>query len=103
LLGTKAESIRRELFEKIYADDKYVKDRINDTENIIRSMRLYIYAKNIENPFAKERLCSWLHNDNKASIKLFSIYSGVKMPKTYKERKAVINGLKQSDINLMEL
>lgn len=69
----------------------------------IRFMRLYVMAQNIENPFAKSELCGLLHNDNKASIRLFSTFSGVKMPSSHKERCDIINGLKQSDIRRDEV
>lgn len=68
------------------------------TSTDIRFMKLYVMAQNIENPLAKAELRSLLHNDNKASIRLFSTFSGVKMPSSHKERCDIINGLKQSDI-----
>lgn len=63
-----------------------------------RFMMLYAMAQNIENPFVKSELCSLLHNDNKASIQLFGLFSGVNMPKTHKERIDLVNRLKQADI-----
>lgn len=45
-----------------------------------------ILAKDIENPLSRQELINRLHNDNKASIKIFEQFTGIKLPKNYKER-----------------
>lgn len=45
-----------------------------------------ILAKDIENPLSRKALIERLHNDNKASIKIFEQFTGIKLPKNYKER-----------------
>ena len=48
--------------------------------------RLLTLIDNINNDMCKNKLISWLHNGNKASIKVFECITGLKLPKTYKER-----------------
>lgn len=45
-----------------------------------------ILAKDIKNPLSRKALISRLHNDNKASIKIFEQFTGIKLPKTNKEK-----------------
>lgn len=52
---------------------------------------------NFDNPYCKEEIVSRLHNDNKASIKIFECITGCMLPKSYKERKAYIEGLTSAD------
>lgn len=51
-----------------------------------RHLTVLIEARDIENPIARGMLKERLHNDNKASIKIFELYTGLVLPKTYKER-----------------
>lgn len=52
---------------------------------------------NYNNPMCKAEIISRLHNDNKASIKIFECLTGLKLPKGYKERIAYLEGLTVSD------
>lgn len=45
-----------------------------------------ILSKDIKNPLSRQELIHRLHNDNKASIKIFEQFTGIKLPKNYKER-----------------
>lgn len=58
---------------------------------------LAVCINNYNNPFCKEEVISRLHNDNKASIKIFECLTGLKLPKGYKERIAYLEGLTASD------
>lgn len=52
---------------------------------------------NYNNPMCKAEIISRLHNDNKASIKIFECLTGLKLPKGYKERIAYLEGLTVAD------
>lgn len=54
---------------------------------------LAVCINNYNNPLCKEEVISRLHNDNKASIKIFECLTGLKLPKGYKERIAYLEGL----------
>lgn len=56
---------------------------------------------NFDNFYCKEEIISRLHNDNKASIKIFECITGLKLPKSYKERKNYIERLTSADFNGM--
>ena len=110
LANTKIYDVAAEVFKKEYGEEDFYKYQLNGffhkgkrefVEGVCRNMILYICAREIDNPLAKDRLIRWLYNDNKASIKMFEAYSGVKMPKTYKKRVALIERLTSKDINLM--
>ena len=58
---------------------------------------LAVCINNYNNPLCKEEVISRLHNDNKASIKIFECLTGLKLPKGYKERIAYLEGLTASD------
>lgn len=58
---------------------------------------LAVCINNYNNPLCKEEVISRLHNDNKASIKIFECLTGLKLPKGYKERVAYLEGLTASD------
>ena len=58
---------------------------------------LAVCINNYNNPLCKEEVISRLHNDNKASIKIFECLTGLKLPKGYKERVAYLEGLTVSD------
>lgn len=50
------------------------------------TIKLLTLIDNIDNDLCKENLISWLHNGNKASIKVFECITGLKLPSTHKER-----------------
>ncbi len=56
---------------------------------------------NFDLPYCKSEILDRLHNDNKASIKIFEIITGIKLPKSYKERKEYLNILTTADFNGM--
>lgn len=58
---------------------------------------LAVCINNYNNPLCKEEVISRLHNDNKASIKIFECLTGLKLPKGYKERIAYLESLTVSD------
>lgn len=58
---------------------------------------LAVCINNYNNPLCKEEVISRLHNDNKASIKIFECLTGLKLPKGYKERKAYLESISVSD------
>lgn len=58
---------------------------------------LAVCINNYNNPLCKEEVIARLHNDNKASIKIFECLTGLKLPKGYKERKAYLENIFVSD------
>lgn len=58
---------------------------------------LAVCINNYNNPLCKEEVISRLHNDNKASIKIFECLTGLKLPKGYRERKAYLESISASD------
>ncbi len=58
---------------------------------------LAVCINNYNNPLCKEEVISRLHNDNKASIKIFECLTGLKLPKGYKERKAYLESISVLD------
>lgn len=58
---------------------------------------LAVCINNYNNPLCKEEVIARLHNDNKASIKIFECLTGLKLPKGYKERKAYLENISVSD------
>lgn len=58
---------------------------------------LAVCINNYNNPLCKEEVISRLHNDNKASIKIFECLTGLKLPKGHKERKAYLESISVSD------
>lgn len=93
LIDTKVCELYKQTMKKIYGEDYRV---------YLNGLMLYVCAKEIENPLAKDMLIHWLYNDNKGSIKFFEIVSGCKLPKTYKSRVAYIERLTQDQISLIE-
>lgn len=55
-------------------------------EGVTSVCDVIILAMDIKNPYSREVLISRLHNDNKASTKIFEQFTGIKLPKTNKER-----------------
>ena len=60
---------------------------------------LAVCINNYNNPLCKEEVIARLHNDNKASIKIFECLTGLKLPKGYKERKEYLDSISVSDFN----
>ena len=58
---------------------------------------LAVCINNYNNPLCKEEVIARLHNDNKASIKIFECLTGLKLPKGYKERKTYLESISVSD------
>lgn len=58
---------------------------------------LAVCINNYNNSLCKEEVISRLHNDNKASIKIFECLTGLKLPKGYKERKEYLESISVSD------
>lgn len=58
---------------------------------------LAVYINNYNNPLCKKEVIARLHNDNKASIKIFECLTGLKLPKGYKERKEYLESISVSD------
>lgn len=58
---------------------------------------LAVCINNYNNPLCKEEVIARLHNDNKASIKIFECLTGLKLPKGYKERKAYLDSISVLD------
>lgn len=88
------------VFEQIYTK-KFGAEWLN-SGRAYRSLMLYVCAKEIENPLAKDMLIHWLYNHNKCSIKFFETITGVKMPQAYGKRVELINSLTADKINLMQ-
>ena len=92
LIDTKICELYKQTMIKIYGEDYRI---------YLRGLMLYVCAREIENPLAKDMLVHWLYNDNKGSIKFFEIVSGCKLPKTYKKRVEFLQQLTADRINLM--
>lgn len=92
LIDTKICELYKQTMIKTYGEDY----RIG-----LRGLMLYVCAREIENPLAKDVLVHWLYNDNKGSIKFFEIVSGCKLPKTYKKRVGFLQQLTADKISLM--
>ena len=58
---------------------------------------LAVCINNYNNPLCKEEVIARLHNDNRASIKIFECLAGLKLPKGYKERKTYLESISVSD------
>lgn len=58
---------------------------------------LAVCINNYDNPLCKEEVISRLNNDNKASIKIFECLTGLKLPRSYKERKEYLESISVMD------
>ncbi len=58
---------------------------------------LAVCINNYNNPLCKKEVITRLHNDNKASIKIFECLTGLKLPKGYKERKEYLESISVLD------
>lgn len=110
---TKAkEDAERERMKRIIAEkSQYISE---EEKAIVESVFLSIYGQtnnwnyslvalihNFDDKYCKEEVISRLHNDNKASIKIFECITGLKLPKSYKERKTFLEGLTKEDFQEM--
>ena len=59
--------------------------------------RILTLIDNIDNDLCKDTLMNWLHNGNRASIKVFECITGLKLPKSNKERREYLRGLSKSN------
>lgn len=105
-------SEERERMKRIIAEEaQYI---LQKEKEIVDSIFLNMYGKenswnyslvalihNFDDPYCKEEIISRLHNDNKASIKIFECITGLKLPKSYKERKNYLEGLTPADFKGM--
>lgn len=58
---------------------------------------LAVCINNYDKPMCKEEVMARLHNDNKASIKIFECLTGLKLPKGYKDRMAYLDSITSAD------
>lgn len=56
-----------------------------------------VSAQNIMNERVRAELITRLHNDNKGSIRVFEWYTGVKLPRSYKDRIKVLEKITPDD------
>ena len=106
------EDAERERMKRIIAEEsQYISE---EEKAIVESVFLSIYGQsnnwnyslvalihNFDDKYCKEEVISRLHNDNKASIKIFECITGLKLPKSYKERKVYLEGLTKEDFQEM--
>lgn len=86
--------------QKITQEQKDIVDKV--FMDIYGQQNTWIYSivpciNNYDNPMCKAEIISRMHNDNKASIKIFECLTGLKLPKGYKERIAYLEGLTKAD------
>ena len=110
---TRREEEEKAKFEKIIKDGiasvtdeemelaKNVFLDINKTYNVKYCEKLIALIKNFDFPACGERVISILHNDNKASIKVFEYMTGLGLPKSYKKRIEYLRGISVSDFKGM--
>ena len=87
LVDTDIHKLCAEVFTSIYPDCNYP----------LTNLSVIVYADNIENPLCRDGLISMLHNNNKASIKVFEVYTGVKLAKNHKERITQLETITKND------
>lgn len=87
LIDTDVHKLCAEVFTSIYPEYNYP----------LGNLAVVVYADNIENPLCRNELISMLHNNNKASIKVFEVYTGIKLAKTHKERIAQLETIIKND------
>lgn len=101
-----------ERMQRIIAEEsQYISE---EEKAIVESVFLSIYGQsnnwnyslvalihNFDDKYCKEEVIARLHNDNKASIKIFECITGLNLPKSYKERKAYLEGLTKEDFQEM--
>ena len=102
----------KERMKRIIAEE--AQHILSEEKEIVDSIFLDIYGKenswnyslvalihNFDDPYCKEEIISRLHNNNKASIKIFECITGLKLPKPYKERKIYLEGITPADFKGM--
>lgn len=102
----------KERMKRIIAEE--AQHILSEEKEIVDSIFLDIYGKenswnyslvalihNFNDSYCKEEIISRLHNDNKASIKIFECITGLKLPKSYKERKIYLEGITPADFKGM--
>lgn len=103
-----AEEKRKNFEYWMYEETKKIPDF---QKKVINSIFLDIYGQkashlnyaivpcinNFDNPMCKTEIISRLHNDNKASIKIFEYITGLKLPKSYKERIKYLESITSAD------
>mgnify|MGYP003413647516 CR=1 FL=1 len=92
LIDTDIHKLCAEVFTSIYPEYNYP----------LGNLSVVVYADNIENPLCRDSLISMLHNNNKASIKVFEVYTGVKLAKTHKERITQLETITKNDYKGMQ-
>lgn len=109
-----AEKLQQEREEKNKFDQWLAQERQNTTakqKEITDSIFLSLYGpgaggnytiaacvNNFDDPRCKEIIKSRLHNENKGSIKVFEQLTGIKLPRSYKSRKAYLDELSSIDL-----
>ena len=104
----KEEKENKEFENKINASIKNITDAemklirdifldINKTYNIDYCKKFVALVKNYDFSLCKEKIISYLHNDNKASIKAFEYLTGLKLPKSYRERMEYLESIFTTD------
>ena len=92
LIDTDIHKLCAEVFTSIYPEYNYP----------LGNLSVVVYADNIENPLCRNELISMLHNNNKASIKVFEVYTGIKLAKNHKERIAQLETITKNDYKGMQ-
>ena len=92
LINTDIHKLCAEVFTSIYPDYNYP----------LGNLSVIVYSDNIENPLCRDGLISMLHNNNKASIKVFEVYTGVKLAKNHKERIIQLETITKNDYKGMQ-
>ena len=87
LIDTDIHKLCAEVFTSVYPEYNYP----------LGNLAVVVYADNIENPLCRNELISMLHNNNKASIKVFEVYTGVKLAKNHKERIIQLEKITKND------
>jgi len=87
LIDTDIHKLCAEVFTSIYPEYNYP----------LGNLSVIVYADNIENPLCRNELIAMLHNNNKASIKVFEVYTGVKLAKNHKERITQLETITKND------
>lgn len=94
--------------------EEQAKDILPEEKEIVDSIFLDIYGEgphgnyslvtlihNFDNPYCKEELILRLTTYNQANAKIFECITGLKIPKSYNERKKYIEGLTSADFQEM--
>jgi hypothetical protein len=99
------ENFKRWLVEESEKIPQLQKDIINDVflaiygEENCWNYSLAVCINWYDKPLCKEEVKARLHNDNKASIKIFECLTGLKLPRGYKERMEYLDSITSADFN----